>query len=114
MYQAAGNSAQLAFEGSQCLPPGGVLPPPPQIEQLFAVTVPGRPMSLSWNIVASTRAVLVEPVTDASDVPDIMVALMPGSSFFKSRPSCGDLLVSGWCLLVSYWSFMASATFTDI
>jgi len=63
------------------------LPPPPPTaaataaaaaaEPLLSVIVPGRAMMTSWQIMEPTRATLAETITNANEVPDVMVALLP-------------------------------------
>lgn len=52
-------------------------------QQLFAVTIPGRQMQLGWRLVAENRAVMTEPIIEANAVPDVMISMLPGCSFFR-------------------------------
>jgi hypothetical protein len=52
-------------------------------QQLFAVTIPGRQMQLGWTVVGENRAVMSEPILLASDVPDVMISMLPGCVFFS-------------------------------
>mmetsp|Transcript_35710 Transcript_35710/g.72779 ORF Transcript_35710/g.72779 Transcript_35710/m.72779 type:complete len:221 (-) Transcript_35710:202-864(-) len=88
--------------------------PPQQIEQLFAVTVPGRPLALSWSIISPTRAVLTEPIVLATSVPDLVVSLMPGSSFLMAEQAAmvyWSTDGTSWSLLGAVWHQRPSQIF---
>jgi hypothetical protein len=71
-------------------------------------------MSLGWSIVAPTRAVLVEPILSAAEVPDLMVALMPGTSFMNPEQAAvvyWSADGSSWSLLGAVWHQRPSQIF---
>jgi len=82
--------------------------------QPFAVTVPGRPMQLSWQVVGEARAVMTEPIHAASEVPDVMVAVSPGSTFLRpDQAACIYWSADGdtWSLLGALWHERPSSIF---
>jgi len=56
---------------------------PQPAEPLLGVIVPGRPMACAWSIVEPSRAVMVEHIVAANEVPDILIALLPDRPFLQ-------------------------------
>jgi len=78
-----GGGAAAAYYPPPMAPPTGASEasaPPAAASQLFAVTVPGRLMQLDWQAVGPARAIMNEDIASASEVPDVMVSMLPGSS----------------------------------
>jgi len=81
-------------------------PAAPAQAQLFAVVVPGRHMALDWQPMGETRAVLAEPIQAGSEVPDVMISVLPGSTFLRPDQAA----VFYWSVDGAEWSLLGAVT----
>ena len=73
-------------------------------EPLLGVICPGRPMSSAWQITEATRAVMVDHITAANEVPDILIALLPDRPFLTAEQAA----IIYWTSDGANWSLLGA------
>mmetsp|Transcript_26015 Transcript_26015/g.60937 ORF Transcript_26015/g.60937 Transcript_26015/m.60937 type:complete len:253 (-) Transcript_26015:154-912(-) len=73
-------------------------------EPLLGVICPGRPMTCAWQITEATRAVMVDHITAANEVPDILIALLPDRPFLSSEQAA----IIYWTSDGANWSLLGA------
>ena len=73
-------------------------------EPLLGVICPGRPMTCAWQITEATRAVMVDHITAANEVPDILIALLPDRPFLSAEQAA----IIYWTSDGANWSLLGA------
>jgi len=100
------NVAPPPAVGQGGAPAAAASPAVPGHAQLFAVVVPGRHMTLDWQPMGETRAMLAEPIQSGSEVPDVMISVLPGSTFLLPDQAA----VFYWSVDGAEWSLLGAIT----
>ena len=73
-------------------------------EPLLGVICPGRPMTCAWQITEATRAVMVDHITAANEVPDVLIALLPDRPFLSAEQAA----IIYWTSDGANWSLLGA------